>query len=456
MIQTQALVELSVRLDDYGCQYWRLFELRAYLKEALRVWNCYTSWYRQRAVMNNLATGSLWYDLRYSLAPGLMEPTVTDIDIADMICYHLLEEVIQLVDFNGEWEGTEQFNLNQVQSAIQHRLDRFLGDTGIVLNYFLQNSGIPSPDGRALIPPSIIDVRRVSWVDTGFVNHVLWRANEWEMNAYRFGWQQNPEMPQVYSQSVTRPASIQIAPPPDAGGLLEILGVTQGPVLDMTHQRTVLTVPDDFAWGIKWGALADLLNADGQCKDATRAAYCEQRYQECVGLALAFPAILGAQINDVPVFMNSVFEMDSFDNGWQNKPAGDTTQIATAGRNLIALSPAPAGGTSVTFDVVANMPVPATDADYLQLPPDVIDAVIGYAQHLASFKMGGNEFMASDPLRQNLLLLAAEYNGRLRQLDFYNDAIRQPSQKQEAQVTRLNVPNLTGFTIPTAPQGVTQ
>jgi hypothetical protein len=112
----------------------------------------------------------------------------------------------------------------------------------------------------------------------------------------------------------------------------------------------------------------------------------------------------------------------------------------------MALSPPPNDGTTVAMDLAANMAVPAADSDYLQVPPDVIDVIIDYSQHLASFKMGGGEFLSTIPLYQNMLTEAANYNERLRQLDFFNDALRSPAWVSSAEVPRIQPLTLT--TIP--------
>ena len=248
--------------------------------------------------------------------------------------------------------------------------------------------------------------------------------------------------PQVYSVAATPPVSLQLGPPPAVVGNLDLVVVQSGPQLSLGP--SVLGVPDDLAWGVKWGVLADLLSRDGQAKDPTRALYCEQRYREAVELAALYPTIVQTAVNGVPVFTGSVFDMDAFANGWQNAPAGTPTAAGLVGRNLLALSPAPANGAQVYLDMVVNIPVPVLAGDYLQVPPDVIPAILDYAQHLASFKMGGSEFAVTDQQRTNLLYEAANYNSRLRQANFYNAAVRNLASRQQAQVPRIDMVKANG------------
>ena len=53
---------------------------------------------------------------------------------------------------------------------------------------------------------------------------------------------------------------------------------------------------------------------------------------------------------------------------------------------------------STVLTVVESAPVPSVDGDQIQLSRDGVDAVLAYAQHAASFKMGGSNFALTMPL----------------------------------------------------------
>ncbi len=57
--------------------------------------------------------------------------------------------------------------------------------------------------------------------------------------------------------------------------------------------------------------------------------------------------------------------------------------------------------------------MPSVPGDCLLLTQDVFDVIIDYAQHLAAFKMGGAEFMATMPLLERFMRLAALYASKL-------------------------------------------
>jgi hypothetical protein len=64
-------------------------------------------------------------------------------------------------------------------------------------------------------------------------------------------------------------------------------------------------------------------------------------------------------------------------------------------------------------DVVRNMPIPATDADYVQVGREHLDVLVDYAVHLAMLKCGGAEFQATMGGYENLVNLAIDNNLRL-------------------------------------------
>ena len=63
-----------------------------------------------------------------------------------------------------------------------------------------------------------------------------------------------------------------------------------------------------------------------------------------------------------------------------------------------------------------NAPVPSNNSDYLQIARDDYDSLLDYAQHVAAFKMGGQEFLETIPLYQNFVTHAAQYNAKLKEM----------------------------------------
>ena len=245
--------------------------------------------------------------------------------------------------------------------------------------------------------------------------------------------------PSVYSVFHLAPVALELYPPPLATGTVELIVVAPvvtvgGSPATVYNTPTVLGIPDDFAWAATWGALADLLALDGPGKDIPRAQYAESRYQEGVQAAKLNPTVLST----APIWSGSIFEMDSFANNWQ-ATTGTPTFAGLAGRNLMALGPVPdgIGPNAITCDVVRNMPVPAADGDFLQVDRGTIDAILDYAQHLASFRLGGAEFQATARLKDNFVAQAMLENSRLKNSAFFRKSLEKPARLQSQEVVRV-------------------
>ena len=142
-------------------------------------------------------------------------------------------------------------------------------------------------------------------------------------------------------------------------------------------------------------------------------------------------ALLAMRIGTTPLQIDSVRSMDLYQTSWQAQ-ANNTPNIALqSGLNMIALAPAPDVGTyTVTATVVQNAIVPVNSGDNVQVARDDLDAILDYAQHLASFKMGGAEFLSTMPLMKRFLQQAAIYGLKLNELGEYTSILYGLSQRE--------------------------
>lgn len=436
----QARAQLAERLEDPNLVFWNATELNQYLVESIRVWQALTAYYKERVTLTS-STGIPFYDLT-SVTLSVSNAFNYNYQAADLvseICAHLLEP-----QFNSGSGTGIQFTLFDVVTAVNQRINRFLGDTGCVLTHSTQATG-SSPVERVLLADTVIDVRRVAWISSVYgIPITLWRDDQWAMDAYSPSRIQTPTDPPIsWAQFTDPPVTVDLAPSAANTGTLDLLTVSSGPTLSTTPSvfyggTFFLGVPDDLAWAVKWGAISDLLSLDGQNPDPARAQYAEQRYQSAVQLASIHPSVMTARIANVPVPVESTFTLDSYMSSWQATTPSTPQVIGMAGRNILALAPPPSSiGFTVTLDLVSNVPVPASDSDDIQVGRDAIDPIIDYAQHLAMFKIGGSEFVASVKLYKNLLALAAVQNARLKQLAFFKTALLQPATKLGMEVQRV-------------------
>ena len=281
------------------------------------------------------------------------------------------------------------FDLSDVTRALQHRRDQFLAETGIVISRSTPSTLFdPTPISRVGLADTIIDVRRVVWSPGGIGAIHLWREDEHNISAFDQSWLTASE-PISYSVSATPPITLQLAPPDTGVGTFDLLTVNTGATLDPSS-GVVLGIPDDLAWAIKWGAMADLLSHGGEARDP-RAEFCEQRFRLGVEVARSMATVIHADIAGTPVLVDSLANLDAFRANWQAEGNGTPDAIAIAGHNLIALSPVPSGAVSITLDVVRRADVPTGPSDNLEIGREDLNGILDYSEHLAAFKIGGAE-----------------------------------------------------------------
>ena len=431
----QMKTELANRLDDYGKVYWIDGELGLYLQEAMRTWQALTGTWRNRMIFNTQNPPSspvnFWYDLT-AQAGSVIPFTLKDQDLIFVMMYHLIEPQLS----GGAYVGTDQFTLNDIVQALQRRRDQFLLETGMVTSRQVV-FGPPPPASRMALPDSIIDVRRVAWYDQLTNTYsTLYKSDEWGSESFQPAWATSPaNPPQQYSIAASPPVTLQLIPPPLNTGEIELIAVVAGAALNPAV-GVLLGIPDNFAHVIKWGALADLLGRDGQPRDALRASYCEQRWQEGVFAARMHTSVVTAYLNGVQTFPESIHSLSSYRSGWQNQ-VGAPDLLALMSWNLVAINPTDTNGPySVMMDVVCNAPVPVLDGDQVQVAREELDALLSYAQHLAAFKEAGQEFADSVPLYQRMIELAKVRNSRLKAAVPFYEALSDRARIQEMESPR--------------------
>lgn len=436
----QAKAALAALLNDPGTStsFYSDAELGVYIVEALRFWGSATGYWRDRTnFTTSTATGTPptvtptadnpWYDLPTWIAP-MRGYNVFDSAVLQSIEYHLLEPP------TVPYSGSSQFTQAAIISAMQRRRDQFLLETNIVLSHIQMNPPAP-PIDRVPISDRVISIDRAAWYHTATRQwRKLSRSDEWSMlGYYQPAWTlQSPDTPKVYSVAVTPPLVMQLAPPPNDVGLLDLIVVLSGiPLAPVSPSAGVLMgVPDDLVWVVKFGALADLLNADGPAKDPQRAEYCQQRWSQGIELARIAQSVLFLSINNVPMYVESLSSVDSGRPLWQNYSGNPPFMGALAGLNLLAMVDPPGGAASITLDVVTNALIPTADGDFIQVGREEMSVILGYAEHLATFKCGGAEFEQTMPNLSRIMDLAMRYNTKLA-------AVTQPSLTDRAQRERV-------------------
>jgi hypothetical protein len=128
-------------------------------------------------------------------------------------------------------------------------------------------------------------------------------------------------------------------------------------------------------------------------------------------------------LDDRPLNKSYLWEMNSGRPGWQAQTTAsddvpDTVQSwIPLGLKKIALWPADSvGGATLTIDGVATTPRLTSGGDFIDLGSELLNAILGYAIHVLSFKEGGARFQSTMPLYQSFLEQAMKRNELLTEL----------------------------------------
>lgn len=430
----QARQELALRLSDSGMVFWTDEELKLYIYEALRTWNAFTAvWIADFQFQAKATDPSYWYNLS-TLAGNPRLYTVTYNDLFTLAEYHLLEPPTGFT-----WTGTSQFNINDLQQALEHRRDEVnqLTATGIV-----RLPGVPFPvppyNRRTVLPDNVLEARRVRYSPaTGFGDPVvLWREDPASFDFFTPDHLQSPQVPTLYSITPQPPLTIDTNFPPSTPGTMDVLAI-QAPLTTFPIAANLVGVPDDWTWVVKWGLLADLLGKESEARDDLRAQYCRQRYEEGISLMQRLPWITQAQMDGVPVEIASFTERDLYDVDWELNAAA-TQGIIVAGTDFFAVCPipslvtrTPSGIVGISMQLVENAPLPVLDADPVEVSRDTLDVILDYAEHLAAFKQGGAEFTDTMIQFDNFRKSAQLTNNRLGTLPMYDDFLKDEGRREE-------------------------
>jgi hypothetical protein len=412
-------------------------EIDLYLTKALRTFSALTGlWQDTGSAL--IPAGTPFIDLP-TLFPAMRGQTVLDQDLVGIIEYELLEPYSP-----AAWIGSEMFSLEIIRQALQRRRDQFLLDTGCHITRHAPipaTPGVIAPgSGEVALDQSIIDIRRAAWTSIDGRTTPLWPSSNWALRGASATWNLSPDLPKTYAFNQYAPAILQLAPPNANSGTLDLLTVDAGAPLDPAS-GVLLGVPDDFAPFVEWGALADLLSADGIARDYARADYCERMYQLGVAASKAAAVVIDARFNGRIVQFGALAKLDAAPTMryWQDR-TGTPQYLAPAGLNLLAIALPPATDTLLTATLATNAPIPATPGAFIQIPLEYMDALIGYVEHLAMFKIAGREFTATQPLAEAFFAAAQSRNQRLSALSVFEDDQRGISQAQESARPRRSDP----------------
>lgn len=444
--------QLASRMNDPNKVSNPDAELKVHIWNSLKFWNCLTGearvWY-DLPVTNPAPTGlhtpanSIWYDLMdvTSIPTSPRLATTTDADLYSWMQYALLEPQsgIPLT------LGTPQFQVADLVAAVQNKRDEYLLVTGIVSQ--IRQLAVTPNQTTVALPETVIQARRAYWLPTVAGSpSPLMRVDERQLDAYGPRLLSTTGTPSVFSAGTEPPLQISLYGAPGSGGTVELITQESQGLLSAAA-ATLLYLPTDYAPAIFWGALGHLLSQSLEARDDERAAYCLSRFQQFIELSRISPFILGARNQaNTPLYVDAVETLDAYKSNWRvvlsNGQPVQPGIIGTSGRNLIAF-PTPAAE-QLTLLLVQNAPLPVNDADPIQLGDEVVDAILDYAQHTASFKWGAKEVSDTMPLFKNMIALAAERNAKVRAMASFREILYGAAAREDdVNPTRMKAPDTT-------------
>jgi hypothetical protein len=412
--------------------FWTNAEAGLYINEALRTWNSLTeTWQIDFTFVSTSA--QTWFDFSTSsfVLPNPptnpRQRTLKDTDLYTMMEYHLMEPPT-----GGTWTGTSQFSITDLQDALQRRRDEVIQLTGCNL---VQLS-IPSSmtQTRLTIPDTVLEPRRLRFVPDAFFGLpvTLLREDTQAWQVFEPLVLGESAIPTAWSVATSPALAIDVNTAPNVPGTFDMIALQSGSPFAVPAS-TLLGVPDDFAWVVKFGALADLLSRDSEATDRQRAAYCASRYTEGIKIMQKSNWMLQGAVDGRLAEIVALDSLDRYEPEWERQVLWST--LVVAGTDFMA--PCTVLAThGITATLIGNQPVPSADTEYLQIPRDVYDAVLGYALHLAAFKLGGTEFSDTVPLAKNFFDLAQKENKRLQNMALFADVLEEEGRQESLVVER--------------------
>jgi hypothetical protein len=345
---SQARQALAARLADPNNVFWADAELGVYLVEALRTWNALTEFWNFTFAFT-ASSAQTWYNIsQITGSPRLR--TVLDTDLYKTMQYHLLEP-----PSGGPWTGTSQFSIADFSGALQRRRDEMIQVSGCNIQQLPPLPATPNTR-RVIFPDSTLEPRRTRFLpDSGYGQPVtLSREDTLAFDAFETGYMQNPGMPAAWSVITQRSLAMDVDTAPAVPGNYDVISLQSGQPFTPPASN-LLSVPDDWSWLAKWGAMSDLLGRDSEATDRARADYCLKRYTDGLKVMKASNWLISATLGGIPVDVPSLKEMDGWSPEWEINSAA-WPSLVQAGMDFCGVCPIPATIAGVSMIVVGNAP----------------------------------------------------------------------------------------------------
>lgn len=427
--------QLASLLNDEEKIHWTDNELDLILNETLHTLGAF-GYFRDRGTFNTI-NGQRFYDLTSVLKNGsqenILDLSLTFGDIVNKICYDLLE-------IKDDVNTFDIFTQAQILEVLDRKVDEFKLQTGLILS----EEEFTVSGNRIDLGNDILDFIRVAFKDISdddsskWKYYKLFKEDEEDLN----GWVSNFNLgvqrrPKSYSRVLNTQNIINLYPPFENTGKLHLITIKSRDKALTLSTTTLLGIPNNLAFYLKYGVLEDLLRFDTPIKDIYRANYCRQRWHEGLIIAKNYNSVINGEINGQNRTVSTIEDLDGFEANWQNN-SGKVSRIALAGYNLLAINKLPMEGTSITLDTISNAILSVNDSSYLQIKAEHVELLLNYCYHLAFFKEGYAAINQSIQALNNFADSIMVYNAKLAREFVSYQTMMKKSLKQEIQNPRFD------------------
>lgn len=426
----EAKQRLANELGDPSKVFFTDHELGRYIVEALRWWGLTAMYFRDTAKLTTVANQAFYF-IENSLFDGtgttlLQSLTVTDRELINDLNYALMEP--QISSWPGGWVGTEMFSLGEINAILADSRDEFLKLTACIASEY----SIYPVDARVPLPVDHIRILRADIDEDNSDGPLpLWPVDQAQLlTSFIETISPGTRRPKSYAVSYSPQLSVDLWPEPQNAGGLNIQGIKSGVDLDPVTTPTVLTIPDDASFLLKYRTMADLLSGDGLARCPQMAEYAAQRYEEGLSDVANYLSVLWQNDGGPRGTITTVAQWDQNRPQWRQSTASPRS-CAQLNWNTIALRPVPDGIYTMTFEAIKKAPVPSLETDLIQVGRECMQAIYDYAGHIALIKSQGAEFEATMTRYQSARGMALEYRQQIASQSYLYQATQLPSLQEK-------------------------
>lgn len=408
-----AKTRLASLLNDTGKVFWTDDELGSYIIEALRFWGLAAQYWRDSAKFTTVA-GQAMYDITTDVTDlagttFYQSLSVTDRDLIVDMEYQLIEPITTVWALG--WQGSEMFDMDEIANLLALSRDDVLRQSGCVATEveYVAAGG----DERIDLDQNTVHILRMSVQEDGSTSVLpMWPIDYYQAQAYNQTALPQTGRPNAYITTYTSTLAVDIYPSARTQSTLRVDVVESGDEFTPETTATVVGVPDDACWIVKYRCLDDLLSGDGLSRAPELSDYARQRWTQGMDLLEQYQSLMWSTINGKRMTISSLGQLSAQRPDWEGS-SGTPRSLHMLNWNLFAVYPVPDDAYTIELEIVKKAPVPTSDDDYIQVGREQLQAIYDYAQHVAMVKCQGQELSATMPLLESALDAAKEHMAAL-------------------------------------------